>query len=215
MREIGRRLRSEQNLTDEDIAWLVGIAHAILRAFVWDEGQAMRTLSDALSISPTTLYTMLRMAVQALMLVRRDKKSVEVVADHMRELQKRLAQVEQAYDADQAEVQRLTKALSKAQAQVSKLQAEVTRLQEQWTVSQKRLIAALKLSGRCTVRSIIEVLEYGLGVHVSEGYVQGVIAEAGTNARPALKRLWEVIPLSGAISIDEAFSRNWDARCWE
>ena len=30
MREIGRRVRTEQNLTDEDIAWLVGIAHDAL-----------------------------------------------------------------------------------------------------------------------------------------------------------------------------------------
>ena len=208
MREIGRRLRAEQNLTDEDNAWLVGIAHAILRAFVWDEGQPMRTLSDALGISPTTLYTMLRLAVQALMLVRRGKKSVEVLADRIRELQNRLAQVEQAYDAAQTEVQRLTKALDRALAQVVKLQAQVTRLQEQWTVSQKRLVAVLKLSGRCTVRSIIEVMECGFGVSVSVGYVQGVIAAAGANARPALKRMWEVIPLSGAISIDEAFFKE-------
>ncbi|MEE8389310.1 MAG: hypothetical protein V3S14_00740, partial [Anaerolineae bacterium] len=90
---------------------------------------AMRTLSDALGISPTTLYTMLRLAVQALMLVRRGKKSVEVLADRFRELQNRLASVEQAYDAAQAEVQRLTKALNRALAQVVKLQAQVTRLQ--------------------------------------------------------------------------------------
>ncbi len=112
----------------------------------------MRTLSDALGISPTTLYTMLRLAVQALMLVRRGKKSVEVLADRFRELQNRLASVEQAYDAAQAEVQRLTKALNRALAQVVKLQAQVTRLQEQWTVSQKRLVAVLKLSGRCSAQ---------------------------------------------------------------
>ncbi len=51
MREIGRRLKAEQNLTNEDIAWLVGIAHAMLRAFVWDEGQPMRTLANDLGIS--------------------------------------------------------------------------------------------------------------------------------------------------------------------
>ncbi len=208
MREIGRRLKAEQNLTDDDIAWLVVIAKAVLRAFVWGEGQPMRILADDLGISPTTLYTMLRLAVQALMLVHRGKKSVEVLTDRIQELQKRLAQVEQACDAAQAEVQRLTKALSKVQTQAVKLQAEVTRLQAQWTVSQRRLITVLKLSGRCTVRSIIEVLEYGFGVQVSVGYVQGVIAEAGMNARPALERLWEVIPLSGAISIDEVFLKE-------
>ena len=105
MREIGRRVRTEQNLTDEDIAWLVGIAHAILRAFVWDEGEAMRTLSDGLGISPTTLYRMLRRGVPALMLVRRGKKSVEELVAQIQELKKRLAQVEQTYAAAQSEVQ--------------------------------------------------------------------------------------------------------------
>jgi transposase-like protein len=208
MREIGRRLKAEQNLTDDDIAWLAVIAKAVLRAFVWDEGQPMRSLADALGVSPTTLYTTLRLAVQALMLVHRGKKSVEVLAGRVRELQNRLAQVEQAYATARAELQRLTKALAEVQAQVVTLQAKATRLQEQWVVSLKRLIAVLKLSGRCTVRSIVEVLEYGFGVHVSVGYVQGVIAEAGRNARPALERLWKAIPLSGAVSIDEVFFKE-------
>ncbi len=52
----------------------------------------MRTLADALGISPTTLYTALRLAVQALMLVRRGKQPLETLADRVRELQNRLAQ---------------------------------------------------------------------------------------------------------------------------
>ena len=208
MREIGRRLEAEQNLTFDDIAWLVVIAKAVLRAFVWAEGQPMRTLANALGASPTTLYTTLRLAVQALMLVRRGKQSVETLAGCVRELQDRLVQVEQAYASAQAEVQRLTKALAEAQAQVVTLQAEVTRLQEQWTVTLDRLIVVLKMSGRCTVRSIIEVLEYGLGIHVSVGYVQGIIAQAGTNAHTALERLLEAISLSGAICVDEVFFKE-------
>jgi len=66
-------LKAEQNLTEAGIAWLLMIAKAILRAFSWDEGQPMRTLADALGVSPTTLYTTLCLAVQALMLVRRGK----------------------------------------------------------------------------------------------------------------------------------------------
>jgi len=208
MREIGCHLQAEQNLTSEDIAWLVGIAKAILRAFVWDGGQPMRILADALGISPTTLYTTLRLAVQALMLVRRGKQSLETLADRVRELQDRLAQVEHAYAIAQAEVQRLTQALAVAQAQAATWQAEVLHLQGQWTVARDRLIVVLKVSGRCTVRSIVEVLEYGLGVHVSVGYVQGVITQAGANARPLLERLWQVLPLSGAISIDEVFLKE-------
>jgi hypothetical protein len=214
MREIGRHVKAEQNLTSDDIAWLVVIAQAILRAFVWDEGQPMRTLAATLGISPQTLYTTLRLAVQALMLVRRGKRSLEALTAQVRELRDRLAQAEQAYATAQAEVQRLTKALAKAQAQVVTLQVEVLRLQEQWTASLERLVVVLKLSGRCTVRSIVEVLEYGLGMHVSVGYVQGVIAKAGANARPVLERLWEIITSSGAISIDEVFFKELGRKIW-
>lgn len=208
MREIGHILKAEQNLTSTDIAWLVRIAQAILRAFVWDGGQPMRTLADELEISPQTLYTKVRQAAHALMLVRRGQQSVETLVDRVRALQNRLAQVEQAYATAQAKVQRLTRALAEVQAQVVTLQDEVRQLQEQWTVSLDRLITVLKLSGRCTVRSIVEVLEYGLGVPISVGYVQGIVAQAGTNARPALEQLWEVIRLSGAISIDEVFLKE-------
>lgn len=208
MREIGRRLEAEQGLTSDDIAWLVVIARAILRAFVWDEGQPMRILADTLGVSPTTLYTTLRLVVGALIWVRRHKESVEVLADRARALQNQWAQVEQAYTTAQAEVQRLTKALAEAQRQVVTLQAAVHQLQEQWVVTLDRLIVVLKMSGRCTVRSIVEVLEYGLGVHVSVGYVQGVIAQAGINAHSALKRLLEVVTLSGAICVDEVFFKE-------
>lgn len=208
MREIGHILKAEQNLTSTDIAWLVGIAQAILRAFVWDGGQPMRTLADELEISPQTLYTKVRQAAHALMLVRRGKQSVETLVDRVRALQNRLAQVEQAYATAQAKVQRLTKALAEVQAQVVTLQDEVRQLQEQWTVSLDRLITVLKLSGRCTVRNIVEVLEYGLGVPISVGYVQGIVAQAGTNAHTALERLLQAMSLSGVISVDEVFFKE-------
>lgn len=158
MREIGCRLKAEQNLAADDIAWLVVIAKAVLRAFVWDEGQPMRTLAEALGVSPTTFYTTLRLAVQALMLVRRGKQSVETLAGRVRQLRDRLVQVEQAYATAQAEVWRLTEALAEAQAIVATLQVQVDQLHAQWTVTQKRLIVVLKMSGRCTVRSIVVVL---------------------------------------------------------
>ena len=208
MREIGHILKAEQNLTSADIGWLVKIARAILRAFSWDEGQPMRILADVLEVSPTTLYTTLRLAVQALMLVRRGKQSVEALVDCVPELQNRLARVEQAYATTQAEVQRLMKVLGEAQAQVVALQAEVTRLQAQWTLTKDRLIVVLKMSGRCTVRSIVEVLEYGLGVRVSVGYVQGIITQAGMNAHTALERLLQAMSLSGVISVDEVFFKE-------
>lgn len=208
MREIGQTLKAEQNLTSTDIAWLTKIAEAILRVFVWDAGRPMRTLADDLGISPQTLYTKMRQVVRVLMLVRRGKQSVETLMNRIDELQNRLAQVERAYATAQSEVQRLTKRVAQVQAQVVTLQDKVIRLQEQWTTSLNRLVVVLKLSGRCTVRSIVEVLEYGFGVSVSVGYVQGIIAKAGASARPAMERLWEVVTSSGAISIDEVFFKE-------
>jgi predicted transcriptional regulator len=208
MREIGRTLQDEQNLTPADITWLVGIAQAILRAFVWDEGQPMQSIADELGVSRQTLYTKLRQAVQALVLVRRGIQSVRVLLDRVQELQGQLARVEQAYAAVRVEVRGLTQALAEAQAQVVALQAEVKHLREQWTMAKDRLIVVLKMEGRCTVRGIVAVFEQGLGISVSVGYVQGIIAQAGANARPALEQLWAVVRLSGAISIDEVFLKE-------
>ena len=134
-REIGYRLQAEQHLTPDDIAWLIVIAKAILRAFTWGEGAPMRTLADELGVSPTTFYARLRLAAQALMVIRRGKQAVETLADCGQELQDRLAHVEQAYASAQANVQCLTEALAEAQAQVVSLQAEVRR--------------SCKRSGRC------------------------------------------------------------------
>ena len=212
MREICHRMQAEQNLTADDIVWLTLIAQAILRAFVWDAGQPMRTLATSLGISPQTLYTTLRVAVQALLWVRQHKAAVATLVGQVQALHSRLAQVEAAHSRVQAEVHRLTQALNAAQAQVSALQAEVTRLQTAWTVMQDRLIVVLKLSGRCTVRSIVEVLEYGLGIQVSVGYVQGVIAQAGLTAHTALARLLQIVPLSGSISVDEVYLQELGQR---
>lgn len=58
------------------------------------------------------------------------------------------------------------------------------------------------------MRGIVDVLSYGLGVSVSVGYVQGVIAQAGSNASTLLDKLLKVIPLSGAICVDECFFKE-------
>jgi hypothetical protein len=208
MRQIGRQLKAEQELTADDLAWLIGIAQAILRAFVWEAGQPMRTVAAGMGISPQTLYTTLRLAIKVLMLVRRSKPSVEALVAQIEPWPERLVHLEQAYALAQAELQGLTKSLAQTQAQVVSLQAEVSRLQAQWAASLDRLIVVLKLSGRCTVRSIVEVLADGLGVQVSVGYVQGIIAQAGLNAQSVFERLLQVVPLSGAICVDEVFFKE-------
>jgi len=42
---------------------------------------------------------------------------------------------------------------------------------------------------------------------VSVGYVQGVLTQAGLNAHTALERLLQVVPLSGAICVDEVYCK--------
>jgi hypothetical protein len=208
MREIGRTLTAEQNLTGEDITWLIALAQAVLRAFAWREGQPMRDLAATLGISPQTLYTTLRRVVQAMLWVRRGQTSVDQLASHLQDVQACLARAEHALTLARAEMQCLTRVLADAQAQVSVLQVQVAQLQAQWAVLQDRLIVVLKMSGRCTVRSIVEVLEYGLGVHVSVGYVQGVITQASLQAHSVWERVLQVVPLSGAICLDEVFFKE-------
>lgn len=204
MREIGYHIKAEQGMSDEDITWMIAMAQAILRAFCWNEGQPMRHLAESLRISPQTLYTTLRLVVAAMMWVRRKKEAIGVLAERI----DCLAHIEQAYTTAQAEVQRLTQALTDTQEEKDALQAEVSRLGEQWSANLKRLIVVLKMEGRCTVRGIVGVLYYGLGVDVSVGYVQGIIAQAGENAHSVLDKLLQVIPLSGAVCIDECFFKE-------
>jgi len=208
MREIGRTLQAEQNLTQVEVSWLMQMAYTLLRVFAWDEGRPMRHIAKELAISPQTLYTTLRWVVQAMIWVHRHKASIEKAVVQVEQLHDRLAQVEQTYNTIQAEVQGLTQALAEAQARVATLQTEVSRLREQWQVTVNRLIVVLKLDGRCTVRSIVEVLKNGLGLEVSVGYVHGIIAQAETQAHTAFERLLNVMPLSGAICIDEVFFKE-------
>jgi hypothetical protein len=208
MREIGRTLTTEQNLTDADITWLIAMAQAVLRAFAWTEGQPMRSLAATLGISPQTLYTTLRLVVQAMVWVRHGQASAVALASRLETVQARLTAAEHAVVAAQVEIQRLTQAWVDTQAQVSALQVEVARLHAQWRVMQDRLIVVLKMSGHCTVRGIVEVLDYGLGLHVSVGYVQGVIAQASLQAHSAWERVLQVVPLSGAVCLDEVFFKE-------
>jgi hypothetical protein len=162
MAPIGQQLQVEQNLTAEDIVWLVAMAQAILRAFTWTEGQPIRVLAETLKISPTTFYTKLRLVVQAMMWVRRGKETFDGLVEQLQSRQKRVIELKQAYATAQAKVESLSQALTEAQVSLANLQAEAVRLKEQGAVNVERLIVVLKLSGHCTVRDIVEVLFYRL-----------------------------------------------------
>jgi len=153
MREIGRHIQAEQNLSEGEVTWLIMMAQAVLRAFSWEDGQPMRCLADRLGISPQTLYTTLRWVVQAMVWVYRHKAAIETLVVRAKALQSRLAQVEQTWAMAQAEVQRMGQALAEAQARIEALQTEVNRLQAQGRVNLDRLMAVLKMSGQCSGRS--------------------------------------------------------------
>ncbi len=211
MAEIGWQMQIEQNLTDADIIWLAAMAQAVLRAFTWTQGRPIRGLSVTLGISPTTFYTTLRLVVAAMMCVRRGKKNLDSLVE---QLQKRRAELEQALAMAQTKIESLSQALAQSQAMVSHLQAAVVGLKEQWQVNVDRLIVVLKLSGHCTVRDIVEVLSFGLGIERSVGYVQNVIAQAGLKAKGVLAKLLAVVALSGAICIDEVYLKELGKRMY-
>lgn len=211
---IGQQIQQEQALSGEDIIWLVTMVQAVLRAFTWTEGQPIRTLSATLGISPTTFYATLRQVVAAMMWVRRGQKNLTELIESLRRLQKRGAELEQGLTKTQAKIESLSLTLAEAQAQVSQLQTKVADLKEQGQVNVERLILVLKLSGHCTVRDIVEVLQAGWGVPVSVGYVQSIIAQAGQKAEGVLARILAVVTLSGAICIDEVYLQELGERMY-
>jgi len=172
----------------------------------------MRELASTLAMSPTTFYNVIRLAIEALVWVQRWKGSVDAFVLQVRAGEARLAQVTQLCTQAQRRVGELTQAFEQAQETIRALQGDVSRLTAQWTLLSDRLIVVLTMSGRCTVRSIVEVLHYGMGKEVSVGYVQGVIARAGTHARPLLSRLLEEGMISGAMCIDEIFLKELGTR---
>jgi hypothetical protein len=213
-RRIGQNITAELALQPEEIFWLVGIALAILRAFTPDQGKPMKTIAADLEIARQTLYTTLRWIVSALIWLRRNNMTLARLLVQMGQLKTQLAGIQRACTALQAEVVKLSKTLAAAQTLVTNLQAEAADLKAGWTVAKDRLIVVLKMSGRCSVRSIVEVMEYGLGVHISIGYVQNVLSLAGQRAGVILPKLLKIIPLSGAICIDEVYLKELGKRVW-
>ncbi len=214
MRQIGQKITEEQNLMGPQIHFLIMISHAILYAFAKNQEYTMRELAGELKMAPMTLYRYLRLVVEAIILVHRTKKSIEGVISQMQEIKTRLSQTEKALEGAKSEIDKLTAKLFQFKGEIKGLEAEIIRLKEQWKMSIRRLILVLKMSGRCTVRSIVEILDEGLNVQYSVGYVQGVIQEAGTNAEGCFQKLLQVIPLSGAICIDEVFLKEAGQKIW-
>ena len=161
-----------------------------------------------LEVSRTTLYKYLRLTVKAVVWFYHHKKSPEMLTKKIDSLKEELKNCQKSLQQAQKEIDKLTAKLFEMKSQISSLQVELANLKEQWILTVDRLIIVLKMSGRCTVRGIVEVLEYGCNVKVSVGYVQGIITQAGINAGCCWQKLQQVLPFSGAISIDEVFLKE-------
>lgn len=160
-----------------------------------------------MGVSRPTLYHHLRLAVEALNWVYQSKQQLNHLHSQVQRYQHQCWEVQHQAKQARQTIQEYWLLLNNLKEQVQRLEALLEQQQGQKQAELERLIVVLRLSGRCTIRSIMEVLQEGLGVKVSEGYIYKILAQARAQAKEALEQMWEALPLSGAIAIDEVFLR--------
>ena len=172
----------------------------------------MTELAHRAQMSRPTLYHHLRLAVEALNWVYQKKQRLSQLRSRMSRYRSQCLEAQaQAKQAKQT-IQQYWLLLVNHTGELQKLEAELTQLQRQQQVNVERLIVVLRLSGRCSIGSIMEVLFEGLGVKVSHGYVCSILAQARHQAKETMGTLSKALPFSGAIAIDEVFLREWGER---
>lgn len=212
--QIGIRIQQEQELSSEAIEWIVCIARAIIRAF--DEGyeQNMTKIAKRAGLSRQTLYSHLRMAIESLHWLYLNKQGWSSLLRQIEQYQHQwLTAKKKAEDAQQT-IRNYWLRLGEQSKQIKNLEAELAAQKEHNQCFVERMVVVLNLSGRCTMGSIVEVMQLGLGVKISKGYVHGILAKARGQSTVALASLTEVLPFSGAIAIDEVFLREWGKRIY-
>jgi AcrR family transcriptional regulator len=188
------------------------MALAIVRAFGSEPSQSMTQLAHQAGVSRPTLYHHLRLAIEALHWVYQTKQRLSHLLSQVSHYQHQLLEAQcQARQAEQT-IQQYWRRLVKAKAQWQSLTDEITQMRCQQQLNVERLIVVLRLSGRCSIGSIMAVLHEGLGVKVSHGYVCTIVGQARRQATVAMGILSKVLPFSGAIAIDEVFLREWGQR---
>ena len=193
---------------------MVCIAQAILRTFAAQSSPTMTEIAKTTGVSRQTLYQHLRLAIEALQWVYQSKQRLSRLLNQLHRYRRQhLAVQHQAKQAQQT-IQAYWRRLSQQQQQLQSLESQLAALEHQQQVSLERMILVLRLSGRCPIGSIVEVLQAGLGVKVSSGYVYGILAQGRDQAKVALAKLWSGMPWSGAIAIDEIFLREWGKRIY-
>ena len=174
----------------------------------------MTEIAKTAGMSRQTLYQHLRLAIEALDWVYQGKQRLSRLLSQERRYRRQwLAAQDEAKQAQQS-IQEYWRRLSQQQQQVQGLEAQIVTMQRQQQGNLERMIIVLRLSGRCPIGSIMEVLQAGLGVKVSRGYVYGILAQARGQAKESLAKLRGVMPFSGAIAIDEVFLCEWGKRIY-
>ena len=214
MHRIGERIQQEQGLSAESIQWIVCIAKAILRAFAAQPSPSMTEIAEKAGVSRQTLYQHLRLGIEALHWVYQSKQRLSNLVSQFQGYRRQYLAVQHEVKQGQQTIQAYWRRLSQQQQQVQGLEAQMAKMQRQQQTNLERLILVLRFSGRCTLGSIVEVLQAGLGVQVSEAYVYSILAQARGPAKVSLKRLLQAMPFSGAIAIDEVFLREWGKRIY-
>ena len=174
----------------------------------------MTEIAKVAGMSRQTLYQHLRLAIEALHWVYQSKHRLSGLLSQLHRYRRQwLAAQDEAEQAQQT-LQKYWRQLSQQQQKVQGLESQIETMQRQQQGNLARMILVLRLSGRCAIGSIIEVLQAGLGVKVSKGYVYGILAQARGQAKVALVKLRGAMPFSGAIAIDEVFLREWGKRIY-
>ena len=211
---IGERIQQEQGLTSEAMQWIVCIAAAIVQASGEGSGQNMTELAQRAGVSRQTLYHHLRLAIECLHWVYLNKRGLSTLLRQIEQYRQQWLTAKEKAEEAQQTVREYWLRLSERSQQIKGLEAKLAALQRQNQFFLERLIVVLRLSGRCSIGSIVEVMQLGLGVKLSEGYVHGILAKARGQATTALTILARVLPFSGAIAIDEVFLREWGKRIY-
>ena len=188
--------------------WIVCIAAAIIRAFGEGTTQNMTEIAQTAGLSRQTLYHHLRMAIESLHWVYLNKQGLSRLLRQIEQYRHQWLMAKGKAEEAQQTIRDYWLRLGDCGKQIKTLEAQLAALKEQNQCFLERLVVVLSLSGRCTIGSIVEVMQLGLGVKMSEGYVHGILAKARGQATAALTSLSRVLPFSGAIAIDEVFLRE-------
>jgi AcrR family transcriptional regulator len=194
--------------------WMVCIAGAIIRAFGEGYDQNMTDIAKRAGFSRQTLYTHLRIVIESLHWIYLNKQSWSSLLRQIEQYQHQWLTAKEETKEAQQTIRKYWLRLGEQSKQIKSLEAQLTALKEYNQCFLERIIVVLSLSGRCTIGSIVEVMQLGWGVSMSEGYVHSIIAKARGAAKVASASLTKVLPFSGAIAIDEIFLREWGKRIY-